>query len=162
MTIKLPREKKTPLSVLGTRGSVLVEFAFVAPVLLLIVVGTAEFGITLNTYVMLTNAVSVGALQFATSRSDTTPKTDVVNSIKAAAPNLTPATLAAGVTLSVNGTTCLTDAACATALTNGVGQPATVTATYPCSPWGSLKVLQYTYISAANCNLASTVTERVQ
>jgi Flp pilus assembly protein TadG len=144
---------------LGERGAALVEFALVAPVLLLIMLGTAQFGITLNQYVMLTNAVGVGGMQFAISRSDTTPYTDAVNAIKAAAPNLTPATLAAGITLAVNGTTCTTDGTCQTLLTNNIGKPATVTATYPCSL--SIGGGWYNF-APGGCTLSSQMTERVQ
>jgi Flp pilus assembly protein TadG len=122
---------------LGERGTALVEFGLLAPVLLLILLGTAQFGLTLNQFVTLTNSVSIGALQFALSRSDTTPYTDAVNAVKNAATSLTPTSLT--ITLSVNGTGCATDAACATALTSNVGQPAQVTATYPCN----LQVIWY-------------------
>jgi Flp pilus assembly protein TadG len=153
---------------LGERGAALVEFALVAPVLLLIMLGTAQFGITLNQYVMLTNAVGVGGMQFAISRSDTTPSSDAWRAITTAASTLTPANLP--ITLSVNGTACVTnattlaaataaDAACSTALTNGIGLPATVTATYPCS----LTIGGGWYnFAPSGCSLASQVTERVQ
>jgi hypothetical protein len=98
---------------------------------LLILLGTAQFGLTLNQFVTLTNAASIGALQFALSRSDTTLYTDAVNAVKSAASSLTPASLT--ITMSANGTGCSTDAACATALTSNVGQPAQVMATYPCN-----------------------------
>jgi Flp pilus assembly protein TadG len=139
---------------LGERGTALVEFGLLAPVLLLILLGTAQFGLTLNQVVTLTNAVSIGALQFALSRSDTTPYTDAVNAVKNAATSLTPASLT--ITMSVNGTGCTTDAACATALTGNVGQPAKVMATYPCN----LQVMWYNF--APTCNLTSQVTERIQ
>src|SRR3954471_14869620 len=67
---------------LGERGAALVEFGLLAPVLLLILLGAAQFGLTLNQFVTLTNAVSIGGLQFALSRSDTTPYTDAVNAVK--------------------------------------------------------------------------------
>jgi Flp pilus assembly protein TadG len=161
MKIDGSRKARAPLRALGTTGSVLVEFALVAPVLLLIVLGTAEFGITVSQYVMLTNAVGVGAMQFAISRSDTTPYTDAVSAVRTAAPSLLPVANLA-ITLKVSGTACATDAACATALTNGVGQPALVSATYtaafPCdllNRWAG-------YNFASTCNLTSQVTERVQ
>jgi len=152
----LRRARRTEAQVdrLGNRGTAMVEFGLLAPVLLLILLGTAQFGLTLNQYVMLTNAVGVGAMQFALSRSDTTPYTDAVSAVKAAATTLTPASLT--ITLSVNGTACGTDAACVTALTNNVGQPAGVFAKYPCN----LQVMQYNF--APTCNLTFQVTERVQ
>ncbi len=141
---------------LGERGAALVEFALLAPVLLLILLGTAQFGLTLNQFVTLTNAVSIGGLQFALSRSDTTPYTDAVNAVKNAAPSLTPASLT--ITLSVGSplAACSTDATCMTALTNNVGQPSQVAVTYPCN----LKVMSYNFLPV--CNLSSQVTERVQ
>jgi Flp pilus assembly protein TadG len=142
---------------LGERGAAMVEFGLLAPVLLLILLGTAQFGLTLNQYVMLANAASIGGLQFALSRSDTTPYTDAVSAVQnAAKPTLTPASLT--ITLSVGSplTTCSTDATCMTALTNNVGQPAQVSATYPCN----LHVMWYNF--APSCNLTSQVTERVQ
>jgi Flp pilus assembly protein TadG len=39
---------------LGERGAALVEFGLLAPVLLLILLGTAQFGLTLNQFVSLT------------------------------------------------------------------------------------------------------------
>jgi Flp pilus assembly protein TadG len=148
------RFKAAKAKSLGERGAALVEFGLLAPVLLLILLGTAQFGLTLNQFVTLTNAVSIGGLQFALSRSDTTPYTDAVNAVKNAAPSLKPASLT--ITLSVNGANCGTDAACMAALTNNVGQPSQVTATYPCN----LQVMRYNFAPA--CNLTSQVTERVQ
>ena len=154
---------------LGERGTALVEFALVAPMLLLIVFGTAQFGVTLGQYVTLTNAVGVGAMQFAISRGDTTPSSDAWTAITTAASTLTPASIK--MTLSVNATACVTNAStlsaaqaadttCATALTNNVGKPAQVsasyTATFPCN------LLNIWQGMASTCNLASQVTERVQ
>ena len=154
-TWRFARLKAAKAKTLGERGTALVEFGLLAPVLLLILLGTAQFGLTLNQFVTLTNAVSIGALQFALSRSDTTPYTDAVNAIKSAAPSLTPAAYTFTF-LVFNGTGCATDAACATALTNNVAQPAQVTVTYPCN----LQVMWYNF--APTCSLTSQVTERVQ
>lgn len=120
-----------------------------------------QFGLTVGNYVMPTKAVNVGAMQFAISRSDTTPYTDTVSAIKAAGPTLTPANLT--ITLSVNGTACATDSACSTALiaaapsSGGSPQPAAVTATYPC---GSM-LAGYNFW-ASTCQPTSTMTEGVQ
>ena len=95
------------------RGVAALEFALIAPMLLLTMFGIAELGIVLNQYLTLTNAAVVGATQFAFSAGvDGTPYTDAVNAINAAASNLTPLTI----TLSVNGTGCTTDAGCGLAL----------------------------------------------
>jgi Flp pilus assembly protein TadG len=50
-------------------GQALVEFAFVVPVLLLLVLGIIQFGILFNNYITLTDAVRAGARQAAVSRT---------------------------------------------------------------------------------------------
>jgi Flp pilus assembly protein TadG len=135
------------------RGAAVVEFALAVPVLLLIVVGTAQFGLTLNNYVTLTDAVRAGARQFAVSRGGSTPKTDAVDRIYGSAPNLTQTNLT--IALSVNGTACTTDTACSTALAAGV--PATITASYPCS-----LVISGIDFTPSGCTLTAQTTERVE
>ncbi|MBV8589274.1 MAG: pilus assembly protein [Acetobacteraceae bacterium] len=162
MTIKAPAIGKHHNDRrLEQKGTAAVEFALIAPALLLLVLGGVQLALVLANYVALTNAANVGAMQFAISRSDTTPYTDTVAAIKAAAPNLTAASLT--ITLSVNGTACSSDSACQTALTNaapssgGSLQPASVTVSYPC---GS----QWTWYSfwPTSCQLTSSMTEGVQ
>jgi Flp pilus assembly protein TadG len=133
-------------------GTAAVEFALVAPMLLLLVLGMCEFGITLNQYLTLTYAVSAGARQLAMSRGDATPWTDTRNLMYSSAPNLTQAGLA--ITTSINGTACSTDATCKAALAAGL--PTTVAATYPCS------LAFFGYNFAAVCTLSSQTTERVE
>ena len=146
---------------LGEKGIAAIEFALIAPVLLLLLLGMVQFGLTVGNYVMLINAASVGAMQFAISRSDTTPYTDTVSAIKSAAPTLTPANLT--ITFSVNGTACATDSACSTALTaaapssGGSLQPAAVTVAYPCG-----SQLTWYNFWTSTCQLTSTMTEGVQ
>lgn len=146
---------------LGEKGVAAIEFALIAPVMFLWLLGMVQFGLTVGNYVMLTNAASVGAMQFAISRSDTTPYTDTVSAIKTAAPALTPASLT--ITLSVNGTACATDSACSTALTaaapssGGSLQPAAVTVAYPCG-----SQLTWYNFWTSTCQLTSTMTEGVQ
>src|SRR5580700_7669955 len=82
-------------------GGPAVEFALVLPMLLLLLIGMIEFGLTLNNYIMLTEAVRSGARQFAISRGGTTPYTDAVNQIHGAAAGLNPSGVT--ITLSVNG-----------------------------------------------------------
>jgi Flp pilus assembly protein TadG len=140
-------------------GTVAVEFALVGPVLLLAMVGMFVFGIALNNWVILTNSTEAGALQFASSRgdSDGTPWTDTTNAIYNSAGNLIPFVKASlTITLSVNGTACTSDSTCLTALSTNAGNPAIVTATYPCS----LTVLKVNY--APTCNLKVSTTERIQ
>jgi Flp pilus assembly protein TadG len=136
-------------------GAEAVEFAIVLPVLLLVVLGGLQFGLTVANYSMLTTAVGAGARQLSLGRgSTTTPYTTAVNAVRAAAPLLSPSSLA--ISLSVNGTTCTADAACKTALTSAQGQPSSVSATYPCS----LKVLTQDF--ANHCTLSASATMMVQ
>jgi Flp pilus assembly protein TadG len=136
----------------SSAGTASIEFALIAPMLLLLVLGMCQFGITLNQYLTLTYAVSSGARQLSMSRGDATPRTDTINLIYSSAPNLTEASFT--ITTSVNGTACTTDTTCKAALAAGV--PTTVTASYPCS----LAFFGYNFASV--CTLSSQTTDRVE
>lgn len=156
---------------LSSDGALAVEFALLVPVFLLVILGGIQFGLLIKNYVTLTNAVAVGAMQFAISRSDTTPASDAWTAITNAAPTLTSTNLQ--MTLSVAGTACVSnanslstaaagDSACATALTaaapsNGALTSATVTVTFPCGT----QLTWYNFWTSS-CNLSSTMTEGVQ
>ena len=144
----------------GQSGNAAIEFAFLGPLFLLLILAGIQFGLLLKNYVILTNAVDDGAMLFSISRSSTTPYTNAINAIQTAAPSLTAASLT--ITLSVNGTACSSDSACSTALTaaapsGGTLTPATVTATYPCG----LQFSNYIFWTSS-CNLSTTMTEGVQ
>ena len=143
------------------RGSSLIEFALVLPILLVVATSTVVFGITLNNYMILTNAVSIGARQLAISRGQTTdPCATTVSAVELAAPTLTAASLSFSYSLngvSYSGTSCSSASTTTGAAGNLVqGQPARVTVTYPCS------LAAYGKNYAANCTLSSTLTELVQ
>ena len=151
--------------IFGQSGSAIVEFALLAPVLLLVMLGTAQFGITLNQYVMLWNGVGAAATQFAISGgTSSTPASSAWTAITSAAPILTTKNLE--MTLTVNGTNCVTsvsstptgtqDTACSSALAANPGNPAVVLATYPCS----LTVMQYDFFP--KCKLTAQITELVE
>jgi len=137
-------------------GVASIEFALLAPMLLVLVLGMCQFGITLNQYLTLTNAVRSGARVLSISRGGATPWTDTINQIYGSAPNLTQGSLT--ITMSISGTACASDAACKTALlaAGATGAPAAVTASYPCS----LAFFGYNFASV--CNLSSQTTERVE
>jgi Flp pilus assembly protein TadG len=135
-------------------GTAAIEFAFVAPVLFALLIGTAKFGLTLHDYVTLTNGVDSGARLFAISRGGTSPYTNALAQLRAAAPDLSTSTTT--VTMLVNNTACSTDSACTSALTNAQGLPATVSATYPCD------LLIYGINFFPSCTLSSSTTEYVQ
>jgi hypothetical protein len=51
----------------GEQGGALVEFALLLPILLLLTTGIMVFGVAMNNYLQLTNAVSIGARNLAIS-----------------------------------------------------------------------------------------------
>jgi Flp pilus assembly protein TadG len=130
-----------------------VEFALLAPILLVLLMGIAKFGITLNSYVMLTEATADGARYLALSRGAATPYSGTVSQVTGTASNLT-GTLT--ITTTINGTACGTDTACRTALNTAVAQPARVTATYPCN----LTVMGINF--APGCTLSSATTLMIE
>ncbi len=151
----LARASRSVLKLRGNRGGTsAVEFALIAPLLLLLAVGTVQFGLTLNNYIMLTEAVRTGSRQFAVSRGGAAPYTASLNSIYRSAPNLVRADLTIAIT--VNGASCSGDTACTNALAAAQGQPASVAASYPCQ----LVVMGYDF--APGCTLASSTTERIE
>jgi Flp pilus assembly protein TadG len=137
---------------LSNAGTSAIEFALLAPTVLLLMFGITQIGLSLFNYISLADAVSTGTRTFAMSRGSASPLTATKSIMQAAAANLASANLS--ITLSVNGVTCATDAACATALVSG--QPAKVAATYPCS------VLIMGVNFAPGCTLSSSTTGRVE
>jgi len=145
------------------RGQALIEFAIVLPVLLTLVFGVITFGITLNNYMMLTSATSVGAQLLSISRDQTTdPCQTTAQAVYNAAPLLAQANLKFTIVLWQTPSTSITEV-------NNVANPscsggksdltqsqsAQVTVTYPCN-------LSFIGFSMANCNLTAKTTEVVQ
>ena len=137
-----------------TRGVSAIEFALVAPVLLMIVIGIIQLGITFNNFIALTDAVRNGSRILAASRSSATPWTSATNAVYQSAPSLTKGSITLNV--AVGGTNCASDGACQTALSAAAGSTATISASYPCS----LIILGANY--APGCALTATTTERVE
>src|SRR5260370_18097292 len=79
-----------------------IEFAIISPVLLMIVTGILQFGVAMNQYLSLTNAVAQGALTLALSRGTTTPYSSTTAPIAAAPPGL--ATGQPPITVTINRT----------------------------------------------------------
>ena len=136
------------------RGAAAVEFALVLPMLLFVLFGIIQFGLTLNNYLVLTDGVRAGAREFAISRSSTTPYSSSKSAVTNSAANLTATSIT--ITMRVNGTACAPDAACVTALSTASGGAALVTATYPCN----LRVLWVDF--ASGCTLSSQTTELIE
>lgn len=142
-------------------GNALVEMALVIPILMLIVTALFAFGIGLNNYLELTDAVSIAARQMAISRGQTTdPCAQAVTTIERAAPQLKPASLTFTFVLngtSYPGTSCSSSTTTTGAAGNLVqGASAQMTVTYPCN----LAVYGRNY--APSCTLTAQTTELVQ
>ena len=146
-------------ALLNTRddGQSVVEFAVCLPLLLLILTGISTFGIALNNYLMLTDAVSIGARQLAISRGQTDPCSIVAANVKNAAPYLKPSNLTFSVVLngsSFSGTSCGTSTGAPTKMIEGAS--AQVVVTYPCN------IAVYGVNLAPSCTLSAQTTELVQ
>jgi len=118
------------------RGQALTEFALVLPVLVILVLGIVQLGITLNQYLTLTDAVRAGVRQASVSRGAEDPARAAADALRAAASDLD------GVEVSVSSTW-------------QSGAPVTVTARYPYS----LDILGLVVRSG---KLTSTTTGRVE
>jgi Flp pilus assembly protein TadG len=66
------------------------EFALVLPLLVVLLFGIIQFGITFNHYITLTDAVRAGARKGAVSRHARDPVAVTVDQVKAAATDLNP------------------------------------------------------------------------
>jgi Flp pilus assembly protein TadG len=151
---RAPFKLRRPSRLTGDRsGAAAVEFGLIAPILLVMLMAMIQFGITLNNYLELTDAVRVASRTFAINTSST-PLTTATTTAHSSASNLTSSSVT--LTFSVNGTACTTDATCATALAADPGDTAVVTGTYPCS----LSVMGLNF--APSCSLSSTTTEMVE
>jgi Flp pilus assembly protein TadG len=150
----------------GNEGGSLVEFALVLPILMIVMTGIFTFGIALNSYMELTNAVTTGAQVLAVSRSQTTdPCAAAASAVYAAAPTLDQSQLSFTIVLdgvtAVSGATSPVSCNSASANTGYAadlveGLPATITVTYPCN----LSIYGYNY--APSCSLQAQLTEVVQ
>ena len=157
-----PRRSARALMRAGEQGSAIVEFAMILPMLLLLTTGVLVFGVAMNNYMQLTNAVSQGARALAVSAEITLdPCATAYTAITGAAPGLTPSKLTFSYVL--NGTTYSGSTCSSTSVTSGAagnlssGTTATVTVTYPLN----LSVFGKAF-SASNAVLSATSTELVQ
>ena len=67
----MPQKIKTKIS--EERGQTMAEFALILPMLLVLLLGIAQFGVAFNNYVSLTDAVRAGARKAAVSRNLANP-----------------------------------------------------------------------------------------
>jgi Flp pilus assembly protein TadG len=66
-------QTKTTQRLKNERGQTMAELTLVLPVLLVLLLGIAQFGVTFNNYVSLTDAVRAGARKAAVSRNLSDP-----------------------------------------------------------------------------------------
>lgn len=148
-------------------GSALVEFALILPLFLLLATGMASFGIALNQYLELTNAVAIGAQQLSVNRGNTTNPCQLAgDAISNAAPFLSQSSLTLTYVLDgttygpysgVSASTCSSSSTSTGAAADLVEQePVEVEATYPCvlSVYGANII--------PGCTMHAQVTEMVQ
>ena len=70
------------------RGQTMTEFALVLPILVVLMLGIVQFGLTFNNYVTLTDAVRAGARKAAVSRNASDPPGTCRAAVLAAGANL--------------------------------------------------------------------------
>ncbi len=133
-------------------GQALVEFAILLPLLLLILVGSMKFGLTLNNYLTLTDAARVGARQLALSRGLTTnPCAAAEQRATVAAGGLSSSQITYSESFSPGTDNCTNSAT-----TWNEGDTATFTASYPCD----LTILGVSFFSG--CRLSASASEAVE
>lgn len=138
-------------------GQAAVEFVLVLPFLLIILTGVFWFGITLNHYLQLTNAVCIGGELLSVSRGTADPCAVATQAIANAAPFLNSANLAYTIVLTPQGGTGASYSSSCSSATLATGENAQVTVTYPCTLPFSIYA-----IGAPSCTLTAQVTELVQ
>jgi Flp pilus assembly protein TadG len=155
----------------GEDGNALVEFAMVAPVMLMIMMGIIVIGSTMSNYLQLIEATSSAARTVAVARSNTLdPCNTVATAVSGGAPLLNSANMtytlvlndAHGANLGTYGPTKGSLSCSSASYTSGApsylqqGGSANVTVTYPCN----LSIYGKNYWSG--CTLQAQTTEMIQ
>ena len=149
------------------RGQALLEFAYLLPILVTLMLGMIVFGVALNNYLEMTNAVTAGAQALAVSRGQTLDPCKTVSApVFAATPNLTQANLKFTITIAGYSPLASNQANPSCAAPNTTSAPAsdltqggtaTVMVTYPCN----LKVFG-TNFASSTCTLTAQTAESIQ
>jgi Flp pilus assembly protein TadG len=122
------------------RGQTFTELAMVLPILIVLVLAIAQFGVAFNNYLTLTDAARAAARKGAVSRDASNPTADCQNAGYAAGGNLKNPGTSFKVTCSSSWT---------------IGSDVTVTATYPYS----ISLMGWVVKSGS---LSTTMKERVE
>lgn len=115
-------------------GQALIEVALSAPILLMMVFGILQFGIIMQRYVSLNDAVRSGARALAMTRGSADPCTTAANRLRSGAIGLDLTAL--NLTFTVNSNTYgpgLTPACSGQGITMTAGAEVMARGTYPCS-----------------------------
>ena len=131
------RNRSRRFDVRSARGQTMVEFTLVLPLLLVVLFGIVQFGLTFNHYVTLTDAVRAGARTAAVSRQVSCPVCVTTDKVKAASGDMAP------------------DVKVTVTSTWNHGDDVVVKATYPYS-------INLMGLVIASGDLSSTTTERVE
>jgi Flp pilus assembly protein TadG len=121
------------------RGQTAVEFALVAPVLIVLLLGVLQIGIVFNHYLAVTDAARAGARRAIVARVAGATPADIEASVRAAAVDLDQSQLKVVVADP----------------TWSAGSDVTVTVTYPYS-------IDLLGVVVASGNLTSTMTDRLE
>jgi Flp pilus assembly protein TadG len=149
------------------KGSALVEFALIAPVIVMLVIGVAQFGWYLANYAVVANAASSGARYFAAQRGVATPYSLTQSTVSAAMSTVNPTPANVTVASYVNNSQCASlaigasgassgDTACAAALATAGGEPSTVVVSYTFAPF--LQNFSFGLASGASSMMTATVS----
>lgn len=142
---KRRRDPLNRFSLLDEAGGAMVEAALVLPIVLLVVMGIARFGLAFNNYVTLHNAVRSGTRTLAISRAPGTNACTLGEArLRNAAPSLTAGSLTVTWTVTASCTNLV------------IGSDASMTATYPCD----INIMGINF--APSCILRAVTTERVE
>ena len=119
-----------------TRGSVLLEAALVMPMVVLLVAGIADYGVTLYQYHTLSTATGSAVRQLIVNRGFATPYTSVLGQFTTWAPNLSIKSTQFKVFVADAAGTlqeCTSDATCKTALDAAAGRQGSISLNYACT-----------------------------
>lgn len=130
MTVKRFIKKVSPRQ--SHAGSTLVELALILPILVLMILAAVQYGWLMMSMNMLTSATAAGVQVLSTERGFSTPHTDTLNQIYAAAPALSRTDMT--VTLLIDSSVCTSDDSCALALSASQGKAATLSLSYQYTP----------------------------
>jgi Flp pilus assembly protein TadG len=140
------------------RGQSIVEFALVLPLLAVLMIGMIKFGILLNNYITLTNAVAAGARTLAVNRGVGTATPNACTLAYTALTNAATNLITSKITITEPPvfTTSSGSAGADTCTALVAGDAATMQATYPCD------LLVFGHNWWPSCTLNSQTTIRIE